>query len=71
MLKTIPENVPTHVVYLDLSSNDLNILNVTELNRLTELRELNLRSNQITKIIESAVRIFSMLFLSLRRKINP
>lgn len=55
MLKSIPDNLPLNLQQLDLSHNELEFLNVTQLKKYTEIRELMIRNNSITKIINSEV----------------
>lgn len=55
MLKSIPDNLPLNLLQLDLSHNELEVLNATQLNKYTEIRELIIRNNSITKIINAEV----------------
>lgn len=55
MLKSIPDNLPLNLLRLDLSHNELELLNVTQLNNYTEIEELIIRNNSITKIINGQV----------------
>lgn len=65
MLNLIPDNLPLNLLQLDLSHNELEFLNVTQLNNYTEIRELIIRNNSITKIINGEVCIKISVILSM------
>ncbi|CAH1249621.1 ISLR2 [Branchiostoma lanceolatum] len=49
-LKTIPEGLPTDTVQLNIRNNDIDILNLDDLNTLSQLEGLDVSSNKIKTI---------------------
>lgn len=54
-LTSIPMDLPTNAVYLDLSFNELTTFDLYELSNFTQLQELIISNNHITAFINSSV----------------
>lgn len=66
-LKTVPENLPSRTLILDLSANNISTLHRASFGEVAHLRDLSLADNRLVSISSGALRLPTLTRLSLAR----